>query len=135
MSGSIGMGETIKPPRYAVLVVEDDPLLLMDALDLVEEAGLLAYGARNATEAIVMMEQHDDIRVLFTDVQMPGSMDGLALAKAVRDRWPPVTIIVTSGMVKVTKDDLPENGLFFAKPYLPGSIVKTLNDIALGLNQ
>ena len=129
------MGETIKPPRYAVLVVEDDPLLLMDAMDLVEEAGLHAYGARDAEEAIGFLEQHDEIRVMFTDVQMPGSMDGLHLARAVRDRWPPVTIIVTSGRIKVTADDMPENGIFFAKPYLPGSIVRTLSEIAAKIVQ
>ena len=129
------MGETMKPIRYAVLVVEDDPLLLMDAMDLVEEAGLQAYGARDANEAITLMETKDDIRVLFTDVQMPGSMDGLKLARAVRDRWPPVTVIVTSGMIKVTKEDMPENGLFFPKPYPPATIVKTLNEIAAGISR
>ena len=117
MSGSIGMGETIKPPRYAVLVVEDDPLLLMDALDLVEEAGLLAYGARNATEAIVMMEQHEDIRVLFTDVQMPGSMDGIQLSAAVHSRWPDTEVMVTSGRIQPRAHDLPPNVRFLAKPY------------------
>ena len=129
------MGQSIKPLRYAVLVVEDDPLLLMDALDLVEEAGLQAYGARDAEEAIALMEQHDDIRILFTDVQMPGTMDGLALARAVRGRWPPVTIMVTSGMIKVTKDDMPENGMFFAKPYPPASIVQALNKIVAEIPQ
>lgn len=124
------MAESIDPRRYAVLVVEDDPLLLMDAMDLVEDAGLRAYGARNAEAAIGLMERHDEIRVLFTDVQMSGSMDGLKLARAVRDRWPPVAIIVTSGYAKVGKEDLPENGLFFAKPYPPMVIVKALSDIA-----
>ena len=129
------MGQSIKPLRYAVLVVEDDFLLLINALDLVEEAGLQAYGARDAEEAIALMEQHDDIRILFTDVQMPGTMDGLALARAVRGRWPPVTIMVTSGMIKVTKDDMPENGMFFAKPYPPASIVQALNKIVAEIPQ
>lgn len=129
------MGKSIQPPRYAALVVEDDPLLLMDAMDLVEEAGLRAYGARDAAEAIRFLEQHDEIRVMFTDVQMPGSMDGLHLARAVRERWPPVTIIVTSGRIKVTKEDMPENGVFFAKPYLPATIVNALSDIAARIAQ
>ena len=114
----------MKPDRFAVLVVEDDPLLLIDAMDLVEETGMIAYGARHADAAILMLERHPEIRVLFTDVQMPGSMDGLKLARAVRDRWPPVTIMVTSGMIKVTKDDMPENDLFFAKPYPLDSIIR-----------
>ena len=116
--------------QFAVLVVEDDPFLLMDAIDLVEDAGFTAYSARNADEAIGRMEDHRDIRVLFTDIDMPGTMDGLKLAHAVRDRWPPVTIMVTSGLRDVTTSDLPEHGLFFAKPYPPNSVVAALNAVA-----
>ena len=124
------MGESIDYRQYAVLVVEDDPILLMEAMELVEDAGLTAYGARNAEAAIGLLERHIDIRILFSDVEMPGSMDGLKLARAVRDRWPPVTIIMTSGRAKVTADDMPENGMFFAKPYPPTEIIQTLNRIA-----
>ncbi|WP_279482272.1 response regulator [Aureimonas sp. SK2] len=124
------MAQSFNPSQLAVLVVEDEPLLLMDAIDLIEEAGFVAYGASNADEAIRMLERHSDIRVLFTDVDMPGSMDGLKLARAVRDRWPPVSIIVASGHVRVTKEDMPENGLFFAKPYPPKSVIAALNRIA-----
>jgi CheY-like chemotaxis protein len=124
------MGESLDYRKYAVLVVEDDPILLMEAMDLVEDAGLTAYGARNADAAIGLLERHPDIRILFSDVEMPGTMDGLKLARAVRDRWPPVTIIMTSGRLKVSADDMPENGMFFAKPYPPSDIVKTLNRIA-----
>jgi len=80
-----------------------------------------------------MLERHAEIRVLFTDVEMPGTLDGLKLARAVHDRWPPVTITVTSGRVRVTKDEMPENGLFFAKPYPPDGIIKTLNQISARL--
>ena len=124
------MGESLDYRRYAVLVVEDDPMLLMEAMELVEDAGLSAYGARNADAAIGLLERHPDIRVLFSDVEMPGSMDGLKLARAVRNRWPPVIIIMTSGRAKLTAGDMPENGMFFAKPYPPAEIVKTLNRIA-----
>ena len=124
------MGESLDYRKYAVLVVEDDPILLMEAMDLVEDAGLTAYGARNADAAIGLLERHPDIRILFSDVEMPGTMDGLKLARAVRDRWPPVTIIMTSGRLKVSADDMPENGMFFAKPYPPLEIVSTLNRIA-----
>lgn len=116
--------------RYAVLVVEDDLLLLVDAMDLAEDAGLKAYGARNADEAILLLERHPEIRILFTDVHMSGSMDGLKLAHAVRKRWPPVAIMVTSGVAKVSKEDMPEHGVFFSKPYPPKAIVKALNEIA-----
>lgn len=116
--------------RFAILVVEDEPLLLLDALDMVEDAGFTAYGASNADEAIRLLERHDDIRVLFTDVDMPGSMDGLRLAHAVRDRWPPMGIIVASGHIRVKAEELPENGMFFPKPYLPSVVAKTLHTIA-----
>lgn len=116
--------------RIAILVVEDEPLLLLDALDMVEDAGFTAYGAANADEAIRLLERHSDIRVLFTDVDMPGSMDGLKLAHAVSSRWPPIGIIVASGHVRVTPEELPRNGMFFAKPYPPASLTKALDAIA-----
>lgn len=116
--------------RIAILVVEDEPLLLLDALDMVEDAGFTAYGASNADEAILLLERHDDIRILFTDVDMPGSMDGLKLAHAVRDGWPPISIIVASGHVRVTPQELPESGIFFAKPYTPSAVTKALETIA-----
>ncbi|NHT77118.1 response regulator [Ferranicluibacter rubi] len=124
------MGQSYDRRRIAVLVVEDEPLLLMDAMDMVEDAGFTVYGAGNADEAIRLMEKHHDICVLFTDVDMPGSMDGLKLAHAVRDRWPPVSIIIASGHVNVAHETLPENGLFFSKPYPPVSVVKALDGIA-----
>ncbi len=124
------MTATFDRRRIAILVVEDEPLLLMDAMDMVEDAGFTVYGARTADEAIQHLEKHDDIRVLFTDVDMPGSMDGLKLAHAVRKRWPPVSIIVASGHVNVTPEQMPENGVFFAKPYPPANVIRALNGIA-----
>lgn len=124
------MGQSFNPSRYAVLVVEDDALVRAEAVDLCIEAGFTTYEARNADQAIRQLESHSEIRVLFTDVEMPGTMDGLKLARAVRDRWPPVSIIVTSGRLKVTKDDMPANGLFFEKPYPPDGIVRALSQIA-----
>ncbi len=124
------MTEILERRQSAVLVVEDGPLLLMDAVDLVEDADFTAYRACNADEAIKWMENHPDITVLFTDVDMPGTMDGLKLARAVRDRWSPVTIMVTSGLRSVTESDLPEHGLLFSKPYLPNSVVEALNKVA-----
>lgn len=124
------MGQSFHLSSFAVLVVEDDALLRAEAVDLCIEAGFTTYEARNADQAIHLLERHSDIRVLFTDIEMEGTMDGLKLAHAVRERWPPVSILVTSGRRKVTKEDLPENGLFFAKPYPPDDIVKALNGIA-----
>ncbi|SKA26644.1 response regulator [Consotaella salsifontis] len=124
------MSKTFDRRRIAILVVEDEPLLLMDAMDMIEDAGFTVYGAGNADEALRLLESRNDIRVLFTDVDMPGSMDGLKLAHAVKDRWPPVHIIVASGHVNVARKELPENGVFFAKPYPPSSIICALDGIA-----
>ncbi len=124
------MGQSFNPNSFAVLVVEDDALLRAEAVDLCIEAGFATYEARNADQAIRILERHSEIRVLFTDIEMQGSMDGLKLAHAVCERWPPVSIMVTSGRRRVTKEDLPENGLFFAKPYPPDDIVNALNRIA-----
>ncbi len=124
------MGQSFHPDSVAVLVVEDDALLRAEAVDLCIEAGFSTYEARNADQAIRILERHSEIRVLFTDIEMEGSMDGLRLAHAVRERWPPVSIMITSGRRKVTAEDLPENGLFFAKPYPPDEIVRSLNRIA-----
>lgn len=124
------MGTAVYTNTAAALVVEDDALLRAEAVDLCIETGFSTHEARNADQAIRILERHSDIRVLFTDIEMQGSMDGLKLAHAVRKRWPKVAIMITSGRRKVTDADLPENGMFFAKPYMPDDIVKALNGIA-----
>jgi CheY-like chemotaxis protein len=102
----------------AVLVVEDDPLLLELAVEVVLEAGLEPIAATTADEALAILRvRADDVRLVFTDIQMPGSMDGLRLAHAVRKGWPPVALIVTSGRRQIGTNDLPVGGRFIAKPY------------------
>src|ERR1700733_13275044 len=81
----------------AILIVEDEPLIRMGVVSQLEDAGFLIYEARNADEAICRLEEHAEIRLVFTDINMPGSIDGLRLAHYARGRWPPVKIIVTSG--------------------------------------
>jgi CheY-like chemotaxis protein len=103
--------------RPTVLVVEDEFVVRWDLAECLVEAGFRVLQAANADEAIDLLENRTDIRLVFTDIDMPGSMDGLKLAAAVRHRWPPIQIIVTSGHVKVTADDLPAGGRFFSKPY------------------
>jgi CheY-like chemotaxis protein len=112
-----------------VLVVEDENLVLMSALEMVEEAGFEAIAASDADEAIRILESRSDIRAVFTDVHMPGSMDGLRLARMVRDRWPPVALIVTSGQTSVPERDLPKGGKFLHKPYAPTQIEATLQQL------
>jgi CheY-like chemotaxis protein len=117
-------GNRAKPP--AILIVEDEALIRLRAVATVAAAGFEAIEAASADEAIRILECRSDIQVVFTDVQMPGSMDGLKLAHAVRNRWPQIKIIVTSGRELLTEDDLPEGGRFFAKPYDPTEICKAL---------
>jgi two-component sensor histidine kinase/DNA-binding NarL/FixJ family response regulator len=99
-----------------VLVVEDEMLLRMRAVDIVEDAGFCPVEAVNADEAISILESRSDISVLFTDIQMPGSMDGLKLAHAVHDRWPSIKIILVSGQVKPSDAERPADSRFFGKP-------------------
>ena len=96
---------------------------------MVEEAGFEAIAASDADEAIRIRESRNDIRAVFTDIHMPGSMDGLRLARVVRNRWPPVALIVTSGHMNVGKSDLPTGGRFLRKPYGAWQIAATLRDL------
>ena len=113
-----------------VLVVEDEFFSRLHALHLVEDAGYTAIEASNADEAIAILEARKDIRIVFTDIHMPGSMDGLKLARAVRDRWPPIELILTSGHLDVLESDIPERGRFFSKPYRDHEILSALQKFA-----
>ena len=115
--------------RAVILIVEDELLIRLHAVDIIEEAGFDVVEAASADEAISILERRMDIAVVFTDIQMPGSMDGLKLAAAVRDRWPPIMIVATSGHVKLGIDDLPEGSRFLPKPYSPAEITKTLHQL------
>jgi len=99
-----------------VLVVEDEMLLRLRAVDMVEDAGFTSVEAVDADEAVAILESRSDIALLFTDIQMPGSMDGLKLAHAVYERWPPIKIILVSGQLKLANIDIPPDSQFFGKP-------------------
>lgn len=103
--------------RIAVLVVEDEALIRMDMAGQLEDEGFTVFEAGNADQAIEILQAEPSIRLMFTDIDMPGSMDGLKLAAAVRNRWPPIKIIVTSGHRVVEITDLPDGSVFFSKPY------------------
>lgn len=113
----------------AVLIVEDEPLILMNTAHLLQDEGFEVYEAENADLAIDLLSRHDNIRLLFTDIDMPGSMDGLKLAAAVRDRWPPVKIIVTSGARTVEITDMPDGSVFFSKPYTHVAVIKSMREL------
>lgn len=112
-----------------VLVVDDEPLIRSDAVGMLEEAGFHVIEAGDADEAIDILLATPDIWGVFTDVDMPGSMDGIRLAHAVRDRWPPVHIFVISGHRVIEADDLPAGGRFFSKPYDPIAVLAAFEEI------
>jgi two-component sensor histidine kinase/CheY-like chemotaxis protein len=112
-----------------VLVVEDEMVLRMRAVDIVEEAGFTPVEAVNADEALAILEARSDISLLFTDIQMPGSMDGLKLAYAVHKRWPGIKIILVSGQIKLTDAEKPTNSRFFGKPLGVAQMVAELREM------
>lgn len=116
--------------KIVVLVVEDEPLVRMSIVAYLEDEGFSVLEASNADEAVDILVNNLDVRILFTDVDMPGGMDGLKLAAAVRDRWPPIAIVVTSGHRKVDVGQLPEMAMFFAKPYDPARIVDAFRQMS-----
>jgi len=109
-----------------VLVVEDNPLILHSAVELVTTAGFASIGAENADKAISILEARSDIRVVFTDIEMPGTMDGVKLAHYIRGRWPPIHLIVASGRTIVEESQLPARSRFFSKPYDHSAIVEEI---------
>jgi CheY-like chemotaxis protein len=115
--------------KIAVLVVEDEPITRMDVVEQLEEGGFEVFEAPDADRAIKILEANPAIRVLFTDIDMPGSMDGLKLAAAVRDRWPPIRIVVASGLRKINVDALPADSRFFSKPYNVNEIAATMRSM------
>lgn len=119
-----------KKKRPVILIVEDEFLIRMDAVDTIRSGGFDVVEAENADGAISILESRFDITIVFTDVQMPGSMDGLKLAAAIRGRWPPILIVATSGLVEIREDDLPAGSRFLPKPYSPRQIVGVLRDLA-----
>lgn len=116
--------------KVTVLVVEDEPLIRICAVDLVADLGFETIEAASADEAIAILEQRSDIRIVFTDIHMAGSMDGLELAAYVRSRWPPISFIVVSGEQRPNASQMPEGACFFAKLYDASAVCKALLRLA-----
>jgi two-component sensor histidine kinase/DNA-binding response OmpR family regulator len=123
------MVASASPVLPAVLVVEDEMMLRMRAVDMVEDAGFTPIEAINADDALAILESRSDIELLFTDIQMPGSMDGLKLAHAVHERWPLIKIILVSGQLKLTDDDKPADSRFFGKPLDVKQMIGEMQDM------
>ncbi|KPF72829.1 chemotaxis protein CheY [Bosea sp. AAP35] len=115
--------------KPVVLVVEDEPLIRMDAVGMIEDAGYEVLEASSADEAIVLLESREDIRVVFTDIEMPGSMDGLKLTHAIRKRWPPIVLILASGRLTPQTSEMPSETVFLPKPYREAQLLEILAKI------
>ncbi|WP_338065089.1 HWE histidine kinase domain-containing protein [Bradyrhizobium erythrophlei] len=116
-------------PTAKVLVVEDEMMLRMCAVDIVEDAGFMPVEAVNADDALAILESRSDIDLLFTDIQMPGTMDGLKLAHAVHARWPSIKIMLVSGQVTPTDTERPVNSRFYGKPLEVKKMIAELQEM------
>ena len=123
------ISSTALTPVTNVLVVEDEMVLRMRAVDIVEDAGFKAVEAVNADEALAILESRSDISLLFSDIQMPGSIDGLKLAHAVHERWPAIKIILVSGEVNLADADKPAHSRFFGKPLEMKQMIAELQEM------
>jgi DNA-binding NtrC family response regulator len=116
--------------KPVILVVEDDARLLrLHAAGLLEENGFGVVEAANADAALKLLETRDDVRLLFTDIQMPGSCDGMDLARQVHARWPSILLVITSGQIRPAQADIPHDGRFVGKPYRPNELLGEVNDL------
>ena len=122
------MGQAI--PARAILIVEDEVFIRHDLMDFFEDRGFVAFEAEDADEAIKILSVHPEIHIVLTDIQMTGSMDGLRLARYVRDRHPPVLIAVVSGAVRPSQTDLPERSFFIPKPFDPRHILSEIDRLS-----
>jgi two-component system, response regulator PdtaR len=106
-----------------ILTVEDETLVSVFLGGILQDAGYRVIAAANADEAIAILEAREDVRILITDVNMPGSMDGLRLAAAVKDRWPPIKIIIASGKPVPRDNEMPMDSQVLRKPYGPPEVL------------
>jgi len=126
------MAETTTSTGPVALIVEDEFLIRANLSDVLEDGGFDIIQAANADEAIRILESRADILVVITDINMPGSLDGLRLANAIRGRWPPIELIVMSGAYWPKGDELPDRAVFFAKPYDSARLLATARHFVSG---
>jgi CheY-like chemotaxis protein len=124
------MDAKIAAAGQIVLIVDDEPLQRMTVADMLYEAGFWTVEASDAKQALRMLESRDDIRIVFLDIVMNHGMNGLELAAIVRERWPRVNIVLTSGKMYASEDALPDRAVFFRKPYRSRDVVPILHRMA-----
>jgi two-component system, response regulator PdtaR len=113
--------------RAAILVVEDEALVRFCAADALEEKGFEVVEAANAENALKVLASRPDVKLLFTDIQLPGPLDGMDLARAVREKWPHIGVVITSGHIQPQRSDMPDGSSFIAKPCDPSELAAQFN--------
>jgi CheY-like chemotaxis protein len=123
------MSEASPDRPTLVLVVDDEPLVRMLGTDVLEDAGFVVVEAGNAAEALQILEAHPEVSVLFTDVNMPGEMNGIDLAQRVNERRPDVRLLIASGQASPRRDELPDGSVFLRKPWDPEAVVERIRSM------
>ena len=117
---------SISPDPHCCLIVEDEEIVRMNAAELLSDAGFKVIEAANADQAWAILKEREDIGILFTDVHMPGSMDGFVLAQRVHACWPYIHLVITSGLLRPRQQDVPDHGRFLPKPYRQTQLLHAL---------
>ncbi|WP_426130444.1 response regulator [Pararhizobium sp. PWRC1-1] len=120
--------EFAKLEEPIALVVDDEPLILMDTADMLSDEGFAVVEASNADQAYEFLDTHSSLQLLFTDVQMPGNLDGFGLARVVAERWPHICVVIASGAAVPGPGDLPGNALFISKPFTAELVHQVLKE-------
>jgi DNA-binding response OmpR family regulator len=115
--------------KAGILVVEDEALIRLWVADILEENGFSVLEAKDADAALKLLESRRDVKLLFTDVQMPGTLNGMELAREVHARWPHILLVITSGRERPTRAEIPDDGRFVAKPYSGEELLVQVNDL------
>jgi two-component system, response regulator PdtaR len=114
-----------------VLVVDDEPLIVMNVVDMLEDFGYRAIEAFDAARALEALQEHHDVALVFTDIDMPGRMNGLGLAALVDEKWPHIDILISSGRKIPSASDMPPKARFLTKPYSSQHLVLALRELGL----
>lgn len=120
------------PCPATILVVEDEILIRMNSADMLQDAGFSVIEAGSADDAIVQLEKADHVELVFSDIDMPGSMSGLVLAEIVHERWPGTRLLLTSGKHWISAQDMPDDGKFLPKPYTSAAIISQIRGLLVG---
>jgi DNA-binding NtrC family response regulator len=125
------VGQALSSPQHAILIVEDEPFIRDDLVDFFEDAGFEVFDAESADHAIGIMEANPSIGIVLTDVDMPGSMNGVKLAHLIYERYPPTLLIIGSGAVKAKPSEVPIGTMFFSKPFDQRSVLNSIQKATL----